>query len=81
MIDLGHVKTLRNSRTKVGISTTSKEFVQLDQETSVGVCGLDNLGGGLVSGTTTTCFQINSHVEVFQICNQKGPVVQDNEKE
>lgn len=62
MVDLGHVKTLHNGSTKVGIRTTGKELVQLDEKTSVGVCGLDDLGGGLVSGTATTCFQINSHV-------------------
>lgn len=64
LVGLGHVKTLDNGSTEFGISTTSKEFVQLDEKTVVRVCGLDNLGGYGMSGTATTCFQINSHFVV-----------------
>jgi len=61
LVEFGHVKTLDNDSTEFGVSTTSKEFVQLDEKTVVGVGGLDDLGGDTMSGTATSCFQINSH--------------------
>ena len=64
LVDFGHVKTLDYGSTETGVGTASKELVELDQETGVRVSGLDDLAGGLMSGTATTCFQINTHFEV-----------------
>lgn len=61
-INSGHMKTLYNSCAELGVGTTCKELVQLDEKTVVRVCTLDYLGRGLVSSTASTCFQIDSHV-------------------
>jgi len=44
LVDLGHVKTLDNGSTEVGVGTASKELVELDEKTVVGVGCLDDLG-------------------------------------
>jgi len=61
LVHLGHVKTLDDGSAEAGVGTTCEELVELDEETVVGVGGFDDLGRDFMSGTASSCFQINSH--------------------
>ena len=61
LVQLGHVQPLDNGSAELGIGTTLKELVQLDQKPSVGVLGLDHLGRALVPDTASASLQIDTH--------------------
>ena len=65
LVQLGHVQPLDNGSAELGIGTTLKELVQLDQKPSVGVLGLDHLGRALVPDTASASLQIDTHGFLF----------------
>lgn len=69
LVYLGHVQPLDNSRAELGVGTTLKELVKLDQKTSVRVLGLDHLGRALVPDAASASLQIDTHV--FLELNEK----------
>lgn len=61
-VDLGHVQTLGNGGAEFGVCSAREEFVQLDEETVVGVLRLDDFRRRLVATTASSGFKIDSHV-------------------
>lgn len=65
-VDLRHVQTLGYGSTEFGVRSAGEEFVQLDEETVVGVLGLDDFHRRLVAATASSGFQVDSHV--YLVC-------------
>ena len=77
LVHLGHVQPLDNSRAELGVGTTLKELVKLDQKTGVRVLGLDHLGRALVPDAASASLQIDTHVflvlnEIIDLSSVKG---------
>jgi hypothetical protein len=64
-VDLGHVQTLSDGVAEFGVRSAREEFVQFDEETGVGILGLDDFGRGLVSAAAASGFKIDTHDELF----------------